>query len=116
MLQTAARDTDFPGTAAAPTHEAAPTTIPGPELTIIVPTRNEHDNVLPVYEALCRALQGIDWETIFIDDDSQDGTLEAVCRLAKHDVGCAAFSASAAAGSLLPASRESWRAPRLMWR
>ena len=41
---------------------------PGPELTIVVPTRNEHDNVRPVYEALCRTLEGIDWETIFVDD------------------------------------------------
>ena len=58
---------------------------PGPELTIIVPTRNERDNVRPVYEALCRTLEGIDWEAIFVDDDSQDGTPEAVCRLASLD-------------------------------
>jgi dolichol-phosphate mannosyltransferase len=50
-----------------------------------VPTRNEHDNVRPVYEALCRTLEGINWEAIFVDDDSQDGTPEAVCRLAGVD-------------------------------
>jgi Glycosyltransferases involved in cell wall biogenesis len=60
-------------------------TNPGPELTVIVPTRNEHDNVCPVYEALGRTLEGIDWEVIFVDDDSQDGTPEAVCRLASLD-------------------------------
>jgi dolichol-phosphate mannosyltransferase len=58
---------------------------PGPELTIILPTRNEHDNIRPVYDALCRALRGIDWEAIFVDDDSQDGTPEAVCRIADRD-------------------------------
>jgi dolichol-phosphate mannosyltransferase len=58
---------------------------PGPELTVIVPTRNEHDNVRPVYEALCRTLEGLDWEVIFVDDDSQDGTPEAVSRLASQD-------------------------------
>jgi dolichol-phosphate mannosyltransferase len=34
---------------------------------------------------LCRTLQGIDWEAIFVDDDSEDGTPEAVCRLAYQD-------------------------------
>ncbi len=58
---------------------------PGPELTVIVPTRNENDNVCPLYQALCRTLEGIDWEVIFVDDDSQDGTLEGVCRLATLD-------------------------------
>jgi dolichol-phosphate mannosyltransferase len=63
---------------------------PGPELTVVVPTRNEHDNVGPLYQALCRALEGVDWEVIFVDDDSQDGTPEAACRLAilDHRVRC----------------------------
>src|SRR5262249_23261252 len=39
----------------------------------------------PVYDELCRALQGIDWEAIFVDDDSEDGTPEAVCRLVTQD-------------------------------
>jgi len=50
-----------------------------------MPTRNEHDNVHPVYDALCRVLRGIDWEVIFVDDDSKDGTPGAVCRLANSD-------------------------------
>ena len=75
----------LPERSAAPTAAVRSTTTPGPELTVIVPTRNEHDNVRPVYEALCRTLQGIDWEVIFVDDDSQDGTPEAVCRLANLD-------------------------------
>jgi len=58
---------------------------PGSQLTIVVPTRNEHDNVRPVYDALCRALRGVDWEVIFVDDESKDGTPEAVCRLANSD-------------------------------
>jgi dolichol-phosphate mannosyltransferase len=84
-FMTITRRTDLPATAAAPTHEARGATTPGPELTIVVPTRNEHDNVRPVYDALCRALLGIDWEAIFVDDDSEDGTAEAVCRLANFD-------------------------------
>ena len=82
---TLAKITDLPATAAAPTHETRGATTPGPELTVIVPTFNEHDNIRPLYDALCRVLQGIDWEAIFVDDDSQDGTPEAVCRLAGYD-------------------------------
>jgi dolichol-phosphate mannosyltransferase len=50
-----------------------------------VPTRSEHDNIRPVYDALRRVLQGIDWEVILVDDDSKDGTAEVVCRLANFD-------------------------------
>src|SRR5262245_40076290 len=68
-----------------PTNKSRSAITPGPELSVIVPTRNEHDNVRPIYDALCRSLQGIDWEAIFVDDDSQDGTPEAVRGLASQD-------------------------------
>jgi dolichol-phosphate mannosyltransferase len=69
----------------APAARAPSAIVPGPQLAVVIPTRNEHDNVRPVYHALCRTLQGIDWEVIFVDDDSQDGTPEALCRLASYD-------------------------------
>jgi dolichol-phosphate mannosyltransferase len=68
-----------------PAAKVAKVIAPGPQLTIIVPTRNEHDNVRPIYYALCHALDSIDWEVIFVDDDSRDGTAEAVYALASHD-------------------------------
>jgi dolichol-phosphate mannosyltransferase len=58
---------------------------PGPELTVIVPTRNERDNVGPMVAALATALPGIRWEAIFVDDDSTDGTGAEVRRLATLD-------------------------------
>ena len=82
---TAVKTTGLLAPVVGPTNESRSAITPGPELTVIVPTRNEHDNVRPVYDALCRTLQGIDWEVIFVDDDSQDGTAEAVCRLANQD-------------------------------
>jgi dolichol-phosphate mannosyltransferase len=82
---TAVKDKVLFTPSASPTGEGRDNVVPGPELTIVVPTRNEHDNVRPVYDALCRALEGIDWEAIFVDDDSQDGTSQAVCRLASLD-------------------------------
>lgn len=46
----------------------------GPELTVIAPSFNEAENVEPLIEKLTAALKGVDWEVIFVDDDSPDGT------------------------------------------
>jgi dolichol-phosphate mannosyltransferase len=54
------------------------------ELAIVIPTLNERDNVPLVVERLNRVLAGIAWEVIFVDDDSPDGTAEAVRELARH--------------------------------
>jgi dolichol-phosphate mannosyltransferase len=85
MVQSIARSADLLATVAGPAPEVPSVVAPGPQLTIVVPTRNERDNVRPVYDALCRALHGMDWEVVFVDDDSKDGTAEAVCRLANSD-------------------------------
>jgi dolichol-phosphate mannosyltransferase len=55
------------------------------ELAIIIPVLNERDNVAPLVAALDQALPGIDWEAIFVDDDSTDGTREEVARVAAGD-------------------------------
>ncbi len=49
------------------------------ELAVIVPTLNERENVQPLIARLEDALAGIEWEVIFVDDDSPDATAE-VCR------------------------------------
>jgi dolichol-phosphate mannosyltransferase len=59
--------------------------MPGFELTVVIPTRNERDNVMPLYERLCVALQDVNWEVIFVDDDSNDGTRDAVKQLSRAD-------------------------------
>ena len=53
------------------------------ELAIVVPTLNERDNVPLIVERLNRTLDGIAWEVIFVDDDSPDGTADAVRALAR---------------------------------
>lgn len=58
---------------------------PGPELTVIVPTRNERDNVIPLYERLCATLGQRNWEMMVVDDDSSDGTPDVVRWLAGYD-------------------------------
>src|SRR5438093_10679279 len=66
-------------------EQPARATATPPELTVIVPTRNERDNIAPLVARLARALSGIDWEVIFVDDDSPDGTAAAVRSLAARD-------------------------------
>src|SRR5665213_2461419 len=57
----------------------------GPELTVIVPTRNERDNIIPLYDLLCVTLGERNWEMMVVDDDSADGTAAMVRWLAQHD-------------------------------
>jgi dolichol-phosphate mannosyltransferase len=48
------------------------------ELAVVIPTYNERGNVRPMLSALAKALAGIEWEVIFVDDHSADGTADAV--------------------------------------
>jgi dolichol-phosphate mannosyltransferase len=52
------------------------------ELSVVIPTFNERDNVVPLVERLASALSGIHWEAIFVDDDSTDGTDDHVREIA----------------------------------
>jgi len=56
----------------------------GTELSIIIPTFNERDNVSELVRRLDECLSDIDWEVIFVDDDSPDGTAQAVRTLAQQ--------------------------------
>jgi dolichol-phosphate mannosyltransferase len=49
-----------------------------PLLSVVIPCYNESANVAPLLSRLDRALAGIDWEAIFVDDDSPDGTAAVV--------------------------------------
>lgn len=57
----------------------------GPELTIVVPTLNERGNIGPLVERLGRLLDRVEWEVVFVDDDSSDGTAEHVRMLGRAD-------------------------------
>ncbi|SBW08696.1 Dolichyl-phosphate beta-D-mannosyltransferase [uncultured delta proteobacterium] len=50
---------------------------------VIVPTLNEAGNVSELVRRLENVLAGLDWEVIFVDDDSTDGTLEELQQLAQ---------------------------------
>ena len=58
-----------------------------PNISVIVPIYNEHENVVPLHQALSYALQALDrtYEIVFVDDGSSDGTRDVMRRLAGAD-------------------------------
>jgi dolichol-phosphate mannosyltransferase len=67
----------------------SPERLPGvagaPQLSVVVPTFNERDNVTTLFRRLEATLAGVAWEVIFVDDDSPDGTWDVVRALARED-------------------------------
>jgi len=60
-------------------------TVAGPELTIVIPTLNEEGNIEALVAKLHAVLRGINWEVMFVDDDSRDRTRSVTTRLARSD-------------------------------
>ena len=54
-------------------------------LTVVIPTFNEAGNIEPLLERIGIALMGVEWEAIFVDDGSSDGTPELVTEIAQSD-------------------------------
>lgn len=56
-------------------------------LSVILPTYNEEESVVPLYEATVRAVEpiGTSFEIIFVDDGSGDGTFDRCAELAASD-------------------------------
>ncbi len=54
-----------------------------PQLSVVVPTYNESANIRPLVERVTRALEGVDFELIVVDD-STDGTERVLAELARH--------------------------------
>ncbi len=55
------------------------------ELSVIIPTYNEHKNILILLEKLNIVLSSINWQAIIVDDNSPDRTWEAVLQMAVKD-------------------------------
>ncbi|HVZ27632.1 MAG TPA: glycosyltransferase, partial [Rhizomicrobium sp.] len=55
------------------------------QLSIVVPTYKERGNVAELVRRLDVALSGIAWEAVFVDDNSPDGTADAIKEIGQGD-------------------------------
>jgi dolichol-phosphate mannosyltransferase len=61
------------------------TTRPAPELAIVVPTFKERENVSELISRLRKLLAHCDWEVLFVDDNSPDGTAALLRQIGESD-------------------------------
>ncbi|MDD4322181.1 MAG: glycosyltransferase family 2 protein [Dehalococcoidales bacterium] len=47
-------------------------------VTVVVPTYNESENISPLVGQIAKSISGYDYEILFVDDNSTDGTFEAI--------------------------------------
>ena len=69
-----------------------------PELSVVVPVRNEEASIRPLIDEIVTALtELVSYEIIYVDDGSDDGTLDRLratkrevpqLRILKHETGC----------------------------
>ena len=51
-------------------------------VSLIIPTYNEKDNIAPLVERIHQALSDLNYEIVFVDDNSKDGTIDIANSLA----------------------------------
>ena len=56
-----------------------------PEVSIVIPTFNETDNIVELVHSVAKALEDVAWEIIIVDDDSPDGTAGRAKEIARED-------------------------------
>jgi dolichol-phosphate mannosyltransferase len=56
-----------------------------PQLSVVIPTFNERDNVVTLFRRLEKTLAGIPFEAVFVDDNSPDSTWQVLRALSRED-------------------------------
>jgi dolichol-phosphate mannosyltransferase len=91
-----------------PTLHSPAAALPRVEVSIIVPTFNESQNIVELVRRVSACMEGERWEIVFVDDDSPDSTAAEVRRLASrhpnvrvlHRVGRRGLSSACLEGML----------------
>ena len=57
------------------------------ELSVVIPIYNEEENIIPLYRALKRVLDGLsmDYEIVYVDDGSRDKSFELLREISEKD-------------------------------
>ncbi len=55
------------------------------KVSVVIPVYNEVDNLEPLHQELGRNLSGLDYELVYVDDGSTDGSAERLERAAEQD-------------------------------
>lgn len=79
---------------------------PALTLSVIVPVYNEKPNILPLLDALTRALHAVSHEIILVDDGSTDGTVDEIIAHSTEHVRLLVFSRNFGQTSALAAGIE----------
>ena len=57
-----------------------------PQLSVVITVLNERDNIQPLISAIRQTLFAIDYEVVFVDDGSEDGTPKEILKNADHRI------------------------------
>ena len=55
------------------------------DLSVVIPTFNERENIDSIIDSVSMALADINWEIIFVDDDSPDGTSDYIKEISRKN-------------------------------
>ena len=69
-----------------------------PEISVVIPVHDEEGNVAALAREIARAFDGADYEMIFVDDASRDGTRDALLALKRELPALRVLSHAANAG------------------
>ena len=61
-------------------------------ISIVIPTFNEVNNIIPLLKTLIKIVADYDYEIIVVDDDSPDGTSQKIAKFMEDNKNCLLYT------------------------